>query len=186
METKEEEKDLGSSTDVAQAHHFKLEKTDTAIPIVSYTPPDICEPFRTLGYWDCVCIVITNIIGSGIFASPGVALQRIGSPVLLAWTLSGILSTAAALCYAELGAMLPSNGADYTYLRRSYGEYASFSHAFFMFWINAPGFVAIVATGKFSCHCFECSLFVVLVISSVKFFQIDLSEFSNLVYVRSV
>lgn len=46
---------------------------------------------RTLGFWDGVCVIISVIIGSGIFASPGAALDRSGSPAaaLLAWSLSG-------------------------------------------------------------------------------------------------
>lgn len=46
---------------------------------------------RTLGFWDGLCLLISIIIGSGIFASPGVALDRSGSPgaSLIAWSLSG-------------------------------------------------------------------------------------------------
>ncbi len=35
---------------------------------------------RRLGLFDGICVLVSIIIGSGIFASPGVALERSGSP----------------------------------------------------------------------------------------------------------
>lgn len=103
---------------------------------------------RRLGFLDGVCVLVSIIIGSGIFASPGVALERAGSPgaALLAWTLSGGLVIIASLCYAELGAMIPSTGGDFDYLNRAYGKSAAFSFAWFLFWISKPGSQAIIAT----------------------------------------
>ena len=46
---------------------------------------------RSLGFVDGVCILITIIIGSGIFSSPGETLKRSGSPgaALISWVISG-------------------------------------------------------------------------------------------------
>lgn len=46
---------------------------------------------RSLGFIDGVCILITIIIGSGIFSSPGETLKRSGSPgaALISWCISG-------------------------------------------------------------------------------------------------
>ena len=54
-------------------------------------PPSLT---RTLGLVDGVCILISIIIGSGIFSSPGETLSRSGSPgaALVSWCISGILS----------------------------------------------------------------------------------------------
>ena len=48
---------------------------------------------RRLGFVDGVCVLVSIIIGSGIFASPGVALDRSGSPgaALVAWCVSGVI-----------------------------------------------------------------------------------------------
>ena len=56
---------------------------------------------RRLTLVDGVAILVGIIIGSGIFSSPGLALERCGSPgeVLIAWTVSGILVILAANCY---------------------------------------------------------------------------------------
>jgi len=50
------------------------------------------------------------MIGSGIFASPGLALERCGSTgvVLLSWMAAGLLVATTSLCYAELATMMPS------------------------------------------------------------------------------
>lgn len=103
---------------------------------------------RSLGFIDGVCILITIIIGSGIFSSPGETLKRSGSPgaALVSWCISGILVITASFCYAELGAMMPSTGGDFDYLYRAYGDSAAFSFAWFYFWISKTGSQAIVAT----------------------------------------
>jgi len=48
---------------------------------------------RTLTFTDGFAVVVGIMIGSGIFASPGLALQRAGSPglVLIAWSCAGLL-----------------------------------------------------------------------------------------------
>lgn len=122
------------------------------------SPPSLS---RTLGFVDGVCILISIIIGSGIFSSPGETLNRSGSPgaALISWCISGsyehfsvspivlgFLVIIASFCYAELGAMMPSTGGDFNYLYKAYGDYAAFSFTWFYFWISKPGSQAIVAT----------------------------------------
>ena len=97
---------------------------------------------------DALGIVCGIIIGSGIFSSPGVALSRAGSPglCLIAWAVSGILVIFTATCYMELAGMMPSAGGDFVYLKRAYGDRASFAFAWFNFWISKTGSQAIIAT----------------------------------------
>jgi hypothetical protein len=43
-------------------------------------PPSPPTLRRELGFVDGICFIISIMIGSGIFASPGVTLDRAGSP----------------------------------------------------------------------------------------------------------
>ena len=97
---------------------------------------------------DALGIVCGIIIGSGIFSSPGLALKRAGSPglCLIAWAFAGGLVILTATCYMELGLMMPDAGGDFEYLRRAYGERASFAFAWFNFWISKTGSQAIIVT----------------------------------------
>ena len=67
-------------------------------------------------------------IGSGIFASAGTAITEAGSPgaALLAWVVAAVLVVMGSFCYGELAVQMPSASGDAEYLRRAYGNDASF------------------------------------------------------------
>eukprot|EP01047_Picozoa_sp_COSAG01_P015906 COSAG01_NODE_802_length_13465_cov_24.092242_8_plen_475_part_00 len=102
---------------------------------------------RELGTWDGVAIVVGVIVGSGIFASPGVVLSDCGSVGLglLAWLIAGVLAAASALVYCELGAMMPSAGGDFEYLTRAWGGDVAFAWALAQFTVQKPCSLAIVS-----------------------------------------
>jgi len=101
-----------------------------------------------VSFIDALGLVCGIIIGSGIFSSPGVALQRAGSPALtlISWAFSGGLVILTATCYFELAGMMPHAGGDFEYLKRAYGERASFAFAWFNFWISKCASIAIIST----------------------------------------
>jgi APA family basic amino acid/polyamine antiporter len=74
---------------------------------------------KRLGVVAATAIVIANMIGTGVFTSTG--FQAAGLPdagtILILWVIGGVLALCGALCYAELGAMLPRVGGEYVYLR---------------------------------------------------------------------
>ncbi|KAJ1077556.1 hypothetical protein K5549_010883 [Capra hircus] len=55
--------------------------------------------------------------------SPQVVLVYMGSPgaSLMVWAVCGLLATLGALCYAELGALVPESGGEYTCILRTFG-----------------------------------------------------------------
>lgn len=77
-------------------------------------------------------LVVANVIGAGVFTTTGFQAADLGHPgiILLLWVLGGVLAYCGALCFAELGAAMPQAGAEYIYLRESYGRAFGFMSAF--------------------------------------------------------
>ena len=89
-------------------------------------------------------LVIANMVGAGIFTTTGFQAADLGNPILILmlWVVGGILALLGALCYAELGAMMPEAGGEYVYLRETYGPAFGFMSAFVSF---TAGFSAPIA-----------------------------------------
>jgi amino acid transporter len=70
---------------------------------------------RRLGLFSGSMAVIRGIIGGGIFRTPAVVAERLGSPaaILAAWVLGGVIALAGALCFGELGRRRPRAGGGY-------------------------------------------------------------------------
>ena len=83
---------------------------------------------KQVGLVSGISLIIGTMIGSGIFASASTVAQRSGSigMMLFVWTGCGVLATAGALCYAELGTMITESGAEYAYLHRAFGPVGAF------------------------------------------------------------
>jgi basic amino acid/polyamine antiporter, APA family len=62
------------------------------------------------------------MIGGGIFTTIGPSVKQAGPAVIVAFVLAGLASFFAALCYAELGAMVPIAGSAYTYAYATLGQ----------------------------------------------------------------
>lgn len=112
----------------------------------------------TLSNISAVAIIVGTIVGSGIFASPGVVLYHSGSSgaALIVWTLCGLLAYLGACCYAELGAALPDSGGEVHYLHYIYGSMFSFLFSWTNAVVTRPASLAIIATvfGEYTCLLF--------------------------------
>ncbi len=104
---------------------------------------------RRLGPVDAAAIVISNVIGVGIFTSPGIIAQIVPHPVAMitVWLAGGLLAFAGAMAYAELAAMRPRSGGEYVYLREAYGPVAGFLTGWTSFIAGFPGAIAAGAIG---------------------------------------
>ena len=89
-------------------------------------------------------LVIANMIGAGIFTTTGFQAGDLGHPgiILILWIVGGSLALLGALCYAELGAMMPHARGEYVYLRETYGPAFGFMSAFVSL---TAGFSAAIA-----------------------------------------
>src|SRR5438046_8687713 len=68
------------------------------------------------------CIVIANMIGTGIFTSLGFQVGDLpsGFAIIALWIVGGICAMCGALSYAELAAALPRSGGAYHCVREPY------------------------------------------------------------------
>jgi len=107
-------------------------------------PPQLV---RALGLREGIAIQMGMIIGSAIFLVPATIaghLQALG-PILIVWTVGGLLVLFGALSLAELSSVLPEAGGPYVYLRHSFGPIWGFLFTWNHFFINTAGSIAAIA-----------------------------------------
>lgn len=77
---------------------------------------------RSLGAFQLTMLGIGAIIGTGIFVLTAEAAQKAGPGMMFSFIIAGFVCAVAALCYAELAAMVPVSGSAYTYTYAVMGE----------------------------------------------------------------
>jgi APA family basic amino acid/polyamine antiporter len=104
---------------------------------------------RAIGPAAATLIVIGGIIGSGIFLTTGQMAIALPSAawIMAAWAAGGVLTTAGALSFAEMGAMFPRSGGLYVYLREAFGPLVAFLYGWASLLVILPGGTAAVAVG---------------------------------------
>lgn len=81
---------------------------------------------RTLGAMNLTTFGVGAIIGAGLFVITGqAAAQYAGPAIMISFIIAGILALLAALCYAELAAMIPISGSAYAYAYVALGEFVA-------------------------------------------------------------
>jgi APA family basic amino acid/polyamine antiporter len=78
---------------------------------------------RQLGLISATALVISNMVGTGIFTSTGYLAGDLGSSgiILWIWVVGGLCALLGAMCYSELGINFPSSGGEYVYLTQAFG-----------------------------------------------------------------
>jgi len=99
---------------------------------------------RQLGVISATALVVSNMIGMGIFGTTGFLAGDLGSPslVLWIWVVGAACAFLGAICYSELGINLPSSGGEYVYLTRAFGPTWGFMTGWVSFF---AGFSAPIA-----------------------------------------
>lgn len=110
--------------------------------------PDQSTPLR-VGWFTASCVLVSNIIGGGIFTTTGILARDLGDPllILLLWFMGALFAVGGAMVYGELGSRLPHAGGDYVYLKEAYGPLLAFLSGWTSFTI---GFGAAVAASAIS------------------------------------
>ncbi len=127
-------------------------------PIAASTEGDADTPQslrRVLGAKDLILLSIGAVIGAGIFSSIGTAAAGevlpsgvvvrygAGPALVLSFLLLGAVCALAALCYAELAAMIPQAGSAYAYSYATLGEFVAWIIGWDLILEYAVGNVAV-------------------------------------------
>jgi basic amino acid/polyamine antiporter, APA family len=118
------------------------------LPPSAPEPAVAASPFaRRLTLFDATMIVISAIIGSGIFVNPYVVAQKVGSSflILLVWAAGGLIALAGAFVFAELSTVMPRVGGQYAFFREAFHPLVAFLHGWSLLLIIETGATAAVA-----------------------------------------
>lgn len=104
---------------------------------------------RPLGMWAATAMVVTQVVGVGIFLTPATMMRTMGSlkAALAVWGVMGILTLAGALCYAELTTRYPKAGGGYVFLREAFGRRCAFVYGWMALLVMDPGLLAALGIG---------------------------------------
>lgn len=104
---------------------------------------------RGLGPWQTTAVVISTIIGTGVFLVAAPMARVAGSPglVFVAWLAGTVIAFSGMLCFAELGAALPHAGGLFAYLTRGLGPIWGFLFGWADSLLMGPVAFATLAAG---------------------------------------
>jgi APA family basic amino acid/polyamine antiporter len=102
---------------------------------------------RNLRLFDATMIVISGIIGSGIFINPYVVARAVGTPALIlaVWIAGGLIALAGAFVFAELATVMPRVGGQYAFFREAFHPLVAFLQGWGLLLIVQSGATAAVA-----------------------------------------
>jgi len=116
------------------------------------------ELLRQLGIGSATALVVSNMVGTGIFTTSGFLAGQLGDPklVLGIWVVGAAFALAGAFCYSELGVNFPSSGGEYVYMTRAYGPTWGFVSGWVSFFagFSAPIAAAALAFSDYLGHFF--------------------------------
>ena len=92
-------------------------------------------------------IVISGIIGSGIFINPYVVAQKVHTPflILAVWIAGGVIALFGAFVFAELSTVMPRVGGQYAFFREAFSPLVAFLYGWGLLLIVQSGATAAVA-----------------------------------------
>ena len=103
---------------------------------------------RSLRLPQATALVVGTILGASVFVQASELTEHVPRiwAVLLAWSVSGVLTLFGALACAELASAFPRTGGVYVFLKETYSPVAGFLWGWAMFWVMHSGIIAAMAT----------------------------------------
>jgi APA family basic amino acid/polyamine antiporter len=107
-------------------------------------PPGL---IRQLGIVSATALVISNMVGTGIFTTTGFLAGQLGTAelVISIWVVGALFALVGSLCYSELGINFPSSGGEYVYLTQAYGPTWGFMTGWVSFFAGFSAPIALSA-----------------------------------------
>jgi len=107
------------------------------------------SPRRRLGFGTSLALILGNVVGVGIFLTPGEVARSSPDVItyLALWVLGGLMAAAGAQVFAELGALFPRAGGDYVFLDRAFGRPVAVAWGLLSVLGSFPGSIAALAVG---------------------------------------
>jgi APA family basic amino acid/polyamine antiporter len=118
------------------------------VATVAARPAPGASPLRrVLGFWTVTAVVIGDMLGSGVFFTPGELAAVAHAPwqVYMLWAVAGGITLCGALTLAELSSTVPRAGAPYHIIREGFGSFWAFVLIWVQIWVAGPGSIAGVA-----------------------------------------
>jgi len=100
-----------------------------------------------LGLYTAILIVISSMIGSGIFkkAAPMSMDLQSGGLILLCWVIAGVVTLIGAATNAEIAGMIAAPGGQYIYFKEMYGKAFAFIYGWSCFSVIQSASIASIA-----------------------------------------
>ncbi len=101
----------------------------------------------TIGLSSGILLVVSAVIGSGVFKKVAPMSAELHSPllVLAAWLIAGVITLAGALSNAEVASMLASSGGEYAYFKIIYNRFFAFLYGWTCFAVIRTASIASIA-----------------------------------------
>ena len=100
-----------------------------------------------LGLYTAVLIVISSMIGSGVFkkAAPMAVDLQSGGLLLLCWVIAGIITLIGSVTNAEVAGIIAEPGGQYVYFKQMYGKAFAFIYGWSCFSVIQSASIASIA-----------------------------------------
>ncbi|PWK26786.1 APA family basic amino acid/polyamine antiporter [Arcicella aurantiaca] len=102
---------------------------------------------RSIGLISAIVLIISSVIGTGVFKKVAAMSAELQSPVLvlIAWLLAGLISLAGTLSNAEVASMLADSGGDFVYFKKIYNRFFAFLFGWTNFAVIRTASIASIA-----------------------------------------
>lgn len=148
---------------------------------------------KKIGWKTATAIVISNMVGTGVFTSLGYQVPELHNTftIILLWTIGGILALIGAFIYAELGAHFKQSGGDYIYLSRTYHPIMGYITSWVSLIVGFSGPIALAALAMAKYLGFEnersTAILIIIIIAIFQCFSLKVSSrFQNIFAVLKV